>query len=306
IRFIIHAALCFISLNLFNFLLDSFMYEQFTYVPLNFFKINILHSNSISSHYGINGLMWYLTNGLPMIFLYRIPLLFVCLFGKCKPNYIYRMHLSIVCLFTISFYSLNIHKEFRFLTQLLPLLFILEAYGLDYCVTRKMNKQWMNELLIKGIYLSFIFHLLIGIYFSCYDRRGQIDVLHWLRKNVKSDSTVEFLMPCHSTPYYSYLHRQDVNLKFLTCEPNLSLSNKNNSYIDEADQFYARPIQSMENKLRQNRDYKNYYLIMFETLFKIVETTLVENNFIVVKQLFNSHIQHTLRHGKMIYVLTKQ
>lgn len=65
-------------------------------------------------------------------------------------------------------------------------------------------------------------------------------------------------MPCHSTPHQAYLHRPDVRLRFLTCEPPLGcvpppLAAKRDThrtdrpgvdlkaYRDEADQFYDDP-----------------------------------------------------------------
>jgi len=45
---------------------------------------------------------------------------------------------------------------------------------------------------------------------------------------------------------------------------------------------------------------------MFDTLFNQMKEVLEnEHGFFVKNILFNSHIQHTSRHGKMIYVLEK-
>jgi phosphatidylinositol glycan class B len=286
---IIEAFLCFTLLNIFNICLDSYMYNQWTFVAYNFFYINFFHPNSISSHYGINNIFWYLTNGLPMIFFYRLPFIF---FGAINSK-----RATGIILFTIFIYTLNIHKEFRFLTQILPLLFVLEANGIDWIIRKFQWKQfrWI-------IFLSFIGHLIIGIYFSLIDRQGQINVMHYLRKNLISENKIDFLMPCHSTPYYNFIHRNDIELNFLTCQPNLNKNIKD--YIDEADQFFLKPIQSLKQRL-------NYYnttthLIMFDTLYNQVKDILEdEQGFFVKNILFNSHIQHTSRHGKWIYILEK-
>ncbi|KAJ7390516.1 hypothetical protein OS493_024548 [Desmophyllum pertusum] len=47
--------------------------------------------------------------------------------------------------------------------------------------------------------------------------------------------SVLFLMPCHSTPFYSSVHR-NISMRILECPP----SDKP-GYIDEADQFYMHP-----------------------------------------------------------------
>ncbi|GAB1607087.1 hypothetical protein Ahia01_000991500, partial [Argonauta hians] len=56
---------------------------------------------------------------------------------------------------------------------------------------------------------------------------------------------VLFLMPCHSTPYYSYIH-SPVGMRFLTCEPDLPSPHTSPTsptpYLDEADMFYLDPV----------------------------------------------------------------
>lgn len=269
------------------------MYDRWTFVPLNFLYINFLHPNSISSHYGINNILWYLTNGLPIIFFYRLPFIFLGAMSNKR--------LTIISLFTMFIYTLNVHKEFRFLTQILPILFILEAHGIDWCAKKlKWNKfRWI-------IFLSFIGHLCIGIYFSFIDRQGQVSVMQYLRKDLPTDNrenlSVDFLMPCHSTPYYNFIHRNDIQLNFLTCEPNLNKIKTD--YIDEADQFFLKPIESLQKRLKTS---DSSHLVMFDTLYNQVKEIFEDDQWFYVKQiLFNSHIQHTSRHGKMIYILERK
>jgi phosphatidylinositol glycan class B len=227
-----------------------------------------------------------------MIYFYRLPFIFLgALLNK---------RLTIIILFTIFIYTLNIHKEFRFLTQILPLLFILEAHGIDWCLKMIKWKQFRSI-----IFLSFLGHLLIGIYFSLIDRQGQISVMNYLRTNLndkhQSIYSIDFLMPCHSTPYYNFIHRNDIQLHFLTCEPNLNSMIKN--YLDEADRFYLKPIESLKERLKI---YNSSHLILFDTLYEQMKDILEdEQGYFVKNILFNSHIQHTLRHGKMIYILQK-
>ena len=292
-RFLFQAISCFLLLNLFNTLLDSYLYQQWTFVPWNFFYMNFLHPNSISSHYGINHLFWYLINGLPMIFFYRLP--FVFLGGMSNKR------LTIVVTFTILVYTLSAHKEFRFLTQILPILFVLEAHGIDRCLKKI---RWTPFRWI--VFLAFLGHVLLGVYFSVVDRQGQVSVMRYLRKNLDQESnrplSIDFLLPCHSTPFYTFLHRSDVKLDFLTCEPNFDSPTKN--YLDEADQFFLNPQESLSKRLSSSNA---SHLVMFDTLYEQVKETLDDHQeFFVKKILFNAHIQHTSRHGKSIYVLERQ
>ncbi|XP_076462738.1 GPI alpha-1,2-mannosyltransferase 3-like [Babylonia areolata] len=92
-------------------------------------------------------------------------------------------------------------------------------------------------------------NLLPLLYFSLIHQRGTLDVMNFLHHATATSRqshqqgappprmSVLFLMPCHSTPFYSHLHT-NVSLTFLTCEPNLRhLPN----YTDEADLFYQDP-----------------------------------------------------------------
>lgn len=293
LRFLVQAFVCFVSLNLVNTLLDSYMYGRWTCVPLNFFYVNFLHPNSISSHYGINNLLWYFTNGLPMIFFYRLPFVFL--------GALHDKRLSIVVLFTIFVYTLNAHKEFRFLAQILPVLFVLEAQGIDWCSKRLRwpHFRWL-------VVVSFVGHLLIGVYFSVIDRQGQVSVMHYLRQNLPRENerslSIDFLMPCHSTPYYNFMHRKNVQLNFLTCEPNLKGASRD--YLDEADRFFLAPVESVKKRLNE---LSPSHVIMFDTLYEQVKEVLEEDRWFFVKDiLFNSHIQHTSRHGRKIYILERR
>lgn len=229
-----------------------------------------------------------------MIFFYRLPFVILGLTANKR--------LTIIVLFTIFIYTLNAHKEFRFLTQILPILFILEAHGIDWCYEKfKLKKKIFRPL----IFLLFIGHFIIGFYFSCIDRQGQISVMHYLRKNVINNNenhvSIDFLMPCHSTPYYNFIHRNDFQLNFLKCEPNLD---NRDDYMDEADRFYLNPIESLRNRLNM---YNSSHLVMFDTLYDQIKEFFEEDQLFFVKTiLFNSHIQHTSRHGKMIYVVERR
>lgn len=73
-------------------------------------------------------------------------------------------------------------------------------------------------------------------------QRGTLDVmdpLSQLAQTRPNDTSLLFLMPCHSTPLYSHLHA-NIKTRFLTCEPNFGL-NQDENYKDEAEIFYENP-----------------------------------------------------------------
>lgn len=89
-------------------------------------------------------------------------------------------------------------------------------------------------------------------YLSAVHQKGTIDVMPKLSELAKTyrdefgkNASVLFLMPCHSTPYYSHVHH-NVSLRFLTCEPNFD---KKQNYVDEADLFYNEPMKWIRSHL---------------------------------------------------------
>jgi len=81
-----------------------------------------------------------------------------------------------------------------------------------------------------------VLNSLLALYTGLFHQRGTIDVMKYLRNNLTGDErkdSVLFLMPCHSTPYYSYIH-MNISMRFLRCEPSLQTG-----YVEEADLFYS-------------------------------------------------------------------
>jgi len=79
-----------------------------------------------------------------------------------------------------------------------------------------------------------------------------MDLIHFVSSNVKNGESVHFLMPCHSTPYYSHVHR-NITMRFLDCSPSFEPN-----YVDEADQFKADPalfLSTHYGKVEQHPDY---------------------------------------------------
>lgn len=116
-----------------------------------------------------------------------------------------------------------------------------------------------RKLLLGGLLAV---NISIAYYTSIVHQSGVISVLHHLREqhevtnhqvspniarpdfssNKNNETTVAFLMPCHSTPWRSHLIYPGINAWALTCEPPLDVPlSLRSEYLDEADQFYANP-----------------------------------------------------------------
>ncbi|RMZ94292.1 GPI mannosyltransferase 3 isoform X1, partial [Brachionus plicatilis] len=205
---------------LFGIGIDSFYYEKFTISWWNFFIFNV--QKNIGIHYGTHEFHWYFTQGYPtLLFLHLI----IFAFGL-KSFKILKFQL-ITILFNILFYS---HKEFRFLGQVMPFTMIICAFGIQ-----NINNFFGRNFAIKVAVVTGIGNVLLALFLGLLHQRAPITIMNYLRdSNLNETEKLLFLTPCHSTPFYSYLHK-NISLNFLTCEPNLeNLSD----YKDQADRFY--------------------------------------------------------------------
>lgn len=219
--------------------LDTYAHGSFIITPVEFFKLNVLHQ--IGNFYGSQPWHWYFTTGLPTVLgITTIPFVIAVVQTlRNKDIYQERYILVLTVTFTLIIYSLLGHKEFRFVLPLLPICLNITSDALS---------RWSRNATRLTIWLVALV-LLVGnaipaIYLSTVHQRGTLDVMRPIQKiareyrdeNGKS-AKLFFLMPCHSTPMYSHIHK-NVTARYLTCEPNIvNIPN----YRDEAEQFYAHP-----------------------------------------------------------------
>jgi len=162
--------------------------------------------------------------------------------------------------------------------------------------------------------LFFIFvavNTALASYISQVHQRGVIDVLHYLRHEhelkVSSNTTIMFMMPCHSTPWRSHLIFPEIDARALTCEPPLDVPIEARSlYMDEADQFYADPTawmnEHMEDtellrkrqthaaiNIHQEKAQWPEYLVFFEQLEPTMTEFLANTPYIQDWRTFNTH-----------------
>ena len=222
--------------------LDSWYYGEFTITPLNFYHFNTTLNGS--ALYGTHPLYWYFMVGIPTVIGTMTPNLFYAVkFIHSmwnKPNtekghhrtyfaLISKLFPLICCLWTVMVFSLNPHKEFRFLSPVLPILMIYCGVGL-FQVFRSYPSISKMVLILLATTNGFA-----GLYLSQFHQSAPIEVMQWLHKEIYTkvevdfvyssygDVTVAMVLPCHSTPHHSYLHLGDVDnhvdLRFLECDP---------------------------------------------------------------------------------------
>ena len=139
-----------------------------------------------------------------------------------------------------------------------------------------------------------------------FHQRGPISLMSHLRNEnvLKQTDSLLFLTPCHSTPYFSYLHR-NVSMRFLTCEPNLNPNLID--YEDEADRFYSNP----EEWLLKNYNYLKSvtHLVLFENFYH--QLSAIQNHqikkflqqFQICKSFYHSFINTNKRNDKSLLLM---
>lgn len=220
--------------------LDSYFHGSFIVTPYEFFKVNVVEG--IGSFYGELPFYWYFSTGLPAVLGILLVPFFLSVFVAIQSwdDSKSRQYILISIILTIFGYTLLPHKEFRFLLQILPLcLYCVTNFLSDWSRTKSSLVIWATAIVIL------VSNIVPAGYLGYVHQQGTVKVMDKLA-TIASDYKTEngqsakifFMMPCHSTPYYSHIH-QNVTLRFLTCEPNFK--NEAN-YLDEADKFYESPM----------------------------------------------------------------
>ncbi|GME33418.1 glycosyltransferase family 22 protein [Neofusicoccum parvum] len=232
-------------------LADRSYYGVWTFPPLRFVHFNI--AKSLAVFYGTNRADYYLTEGLPLLLTTALPFAaygtWAALRGNGTPTPVLA-HLALTCLTMVGALSLISHKEVRFIYPLLPMLHVLAAQPVSTLFHPLTSRKKAALALLLAI------NVLVAGYASQVHQRGVIDVLHMLRHQHESqavkqsdaksgesnETTVGFLMPCHSTPWRSHFVHPEIKAWALTCEPPIDVPlDRRASYLDEADEFYLDP-----------------------------------------------------------------
>ena len=139
-------------------------------------------------------------------------------------------------------------------------------------------------------------NLLPLLYFSLIHQRGTIDVMKYLHEAIAhgnrhhlqgADSTdILILMPCHSTPFYSFLH-SNVSMRFLTCEPNL---NHTANYTDEADIFYRDPAKWLREEYLSTKHKLPTHVVYFSVLQASIRDFLTLQGYTRCAKFFHTHV----------------
>ncbi len=269
--FVRETVLCGSAVLSLSVLVDRIFYDSWVFPPLNFLHVNVVQS--VATFYGNNDWHYYVSQGYPLLLTTALPFTLVGLFrilgsritvSDAPPAGRNALRLlSIVCLVVPAAFSNIAHKEVHFIYPLLPALHVMTALPLASFFgssTGSGSGSASTRLLPKKLLLFVL--LLLNVSISYYVTRvhnsGIINLSHYLRHEFgdayavgvphSSNMSVGMLMPCHSTPWRSHLQypasstHAGIRGWALTCEPPLDLDvTAKETYLDEADQFYANP-----------------------------------------------------------------
>lgn len=231
-------------------MLADYLVTERIYLPfLTFVTYNIVFG--ISTFYGSSAWHYHITQSIPILLTTVLPY-FIPPFISSIREYVYHssprktatpsaalrsVRLGLLTrgvIVTLAVWSCIKHKEWRFLHPLLPILLL---YPTKYLVDHYRpvgGGLWESPTTCTFSFLrinrrQFLYLLLSPVvpylYLSLLHGRSQVDVTSWLRTRVADQPGVSvlFVMPCHSTPWMSHIHRisseEAERWHFLTCEP---------------------------------------------------------------------------------------
>ena len=287
--------------------LDSIMHEKTVFVPWNFFKINFMQK--IGSQYGVEPWNYYLTHTIFPLLNISSVVIVGGIKQSAKQNRSSRIYL-LSTLWTITLLSTLAHKEQRFLLPVFPLLL---CYGADYLQRLEFREKY-KKIIAAIIIISNLFPL---SYLLFAHKVGQTNVVYYLAKDFETSKNDEFyrtdilfLLPCHSTPYYSHFHLNHP-LDFLECPPVLDNNWKDYSEgKDESDFFFENPKEWIKKELLAPSEGRKLpsHIVIYDTQasLTIFQEFASKNNFVKCMDVFNAVFPENRKVGKRILVYCKK
>lgn len=256
-------------------LMDRLFYGYFVLVQKNFIEFNLI--NDLGAFYGTHPWHWYFSQGFAVVMTTHIPSFVM----GAKMGYKKNGLLLWTVLWTLCIYSFTSHKEFRFIFPVVPICMLFCGLFME-----DMHRSGKSKLLI----LYLLFNIPASIYFGLFHQRGVLDVMGYVQEVADQHSTGEqrsvmFLMPCHSTPFYSHVHN-NLPMRFLECQPNL---NQEEDYVEETSLFYNNPMDWLKKEYEDSASIPTY-LIIFDVLKPSIEDFLCSHHFHEVTSYFHTHL----------------
>lgn len=254
---------------------DGWLYGRWVFVPWQFVQFNVLRG--VGSYYGTHPMHWYFTEAIFVVFFTVLPMILVgvvaVLLRMNRPALVRNMPdhqlgalLSGSLLFVLVF-SLLGHKEFRFLYPIVPSMMVVGGYGvysflesipsLDGILSRGKRRWLVIALLLVNVPMT--------LYFSQAHQVGTTSVMEHIQQD-ETISDVFILLPCHQTPYYSFVHRP-LALDFPDCSPPVGDDPSLVGYRTENSEFLRDPAEFLRTLFLPSQNSRPSWLHAERTSF---------------------------------------
>ncbi|KAL0541870.1 hypothetical protein IC582_021948 [Cucumis melo] len=285
-----------------TFLLDRVMYGSWTLVPLNFLRFNVFSSGG--DFYGTHKWHWYFTQGFSAMLFSFIPFSISGIVASRK------WKLSGLLVWVLGIHSLLGHKEFRFVLPILPIALMFSGYSLAALrsqtspnskreKSRNLHTKRPMKMSLATIFLLAT-NIPMGLYMSLVHQRGTEDVMNHLAREAANGKVkrILFLMPCHSTPYYSTLH-QNLPMQFLDCTPSVEKGS-----LVESERFLMNPL-DFSIEFAKNWTVPSH-IVLFDSEERLLKDFLISHSFKEDKRFFHAHfkVDRDLQSSVVLYVIT--
>ncbi|CEP61487.1 putative glycosylphosphatidylinositol-alpha 1,2 mannosyltransferase LALA0_S03e03950g [Lachancea lanzarotensis] len=228
-----------------NLAVDYYFYGKIMFPALRFIKFN--YTSALSEFYGTAPWHFHLCQSVPLIAGYSLPLVILGFYSlrSTTKNSLFNdplKQIKLVIILEILIFSVIGHKEFRFMYNLQPFFLVISSIVLLGVLPKAQNGR--PKPLKWYFWMPPFISVVAALALSSHHETGVIEVTKYLHYIPKVHS-IGFVMPCHSTPWQSYIHRNNTqNLWSISCEPPLHLlqdpsaREKLHHYMDESDCLY--------------------------------------------------------------------
>ncbi|KAJ2216209.1 glycosylphosphatidylinositol anchor biosynthesis [Coemansia sp. RSA 487] len=308
--------------------IDRFGYRQWVFPPYQFYRFNV--QQGLATWFGESHVLYHFYASIPVLFTSMLPFVLHGIYVAYKGRSV-STEPALLAAVVLVLFSLVSHMEYRFVYPLLPIGFMYAGISIDALSghlpksltmdsakhekksTRK--SKWLSARAVL-IYL-FVTNIPGILYVDLVHQRGVVDVFKYLRRNAsdseRSVNDIGFLMPCHSTPFYSHLHR-DIPMWFLSCEPPLEKSTMDSHYW-EANDFEQNPKDFVRDIFSNNhhpegtertKRERPSHLVLYGHMADRIRSELNDLGYTEAARFFNTHFSPDSRRSGDVVVFRKQ
>ncbi|KAJ2774835.1 glycosylphosphatidylinositol anchor biosynthesis [Coemansia nantahalensis] len=308
---------------------DRVGYGRWVFPPYQFYLFNV--HEGLATWFGESPPLYHAYVSMPILFAAMLPFVVHGVYTAYRTQSV-TCEPAAVALGAAVLFSLAGHMEYRFLYPLLPIGHMYAAVSIASLAGPLLpppavaqppkppkRPRWSARRVVLYLLLT---SLPPALYLNLVHQRGVVDVMAHLRRGAQAGAvtSIGFLMPCHSTPYYSHLHA-DIPMWFLSCEPPLARSDRTSHYW-EADDFeqhpadfvreiFASPAEgerppASRHRRRRQRRARPSHLVLYDGMVRRIDRQLAALGYEESARFFNTHFSgDTRRVGDVVVYSAK-